>query len=137
MSDEDEVRQLQAIPLFAEVPPEILQRVAVAASPFEVAPAHVLVEHGQPGSGMFLILEGRVSVELPGREPLELGPGEFFGELALLTDVERVARVQAVTEVRGLAVSRMDFAALLEDEPRVAVGMLPVLAKRLVEAETA
>jgi monovalent cation:H+ antiporter, CPA1 family len=80
---------------------------------------------------------GEVDVDLPGGRTVRLGPGEFFGELALLTDEPHTARVRAVTDVRCLAVSRRDFAELLEGDPRVAVSMLPVLAKRLVDERPA
>ncbi|HET9250443.1 MAG TPA: cyclic nucleotide-binding domain-containing protein, partial [Actinomycetota bacterium] len=59
------------------------------------------------------------------------GPGEFFGELALLTDHPRNARVRAKTPVKCLAISRSDFQKLLEEEPEIAVAMLPTLAQRI------
>jgi CRP-like cAMP-binding protein len=124
------------VPLFAELNHDELERVAAVASEFEVPAGHVLIEHGQPGSGMFCITDGTVSVELPGG-PVELGPGEFVGELTLLADgMTRVARVRATTTVRGLALGRLAFDELLEREPHVAVRMLPVLARRLAEAES-
>jgi CRP-like cAMP-binding protein len=126
---------LRAIPMFAEVDDEHLARIAEAASPFEVGPGRVLAERGQPGSGMFVIVEGTVEVEVPGSSAVSLGPGEFFGELALLADTERSARVRAVTAVRGLAIDRAAFLALLQDEPRIALAMLPVLARRLASLE--
>jgi CRP-like cAMP-binding protein len=77
-----------------------------------------------------------VTVELPGGA-VELGHGEFVGELALLADgITRIARVRATTRVKGLALGRAAFAELLEREPHVAVCMLPVLARRLAEAES-
>jgi CRP-like cAMP-binding protein len=85
---------------------------------------------------MFIITEGTVVVELP-QGPVELGPGEFVGELPLLADgITRIARVRAKTPVMGLAISRMAFKELLGREPRVAVRMLPVLGRRLAEAES-
>ncbi|MEX2405964.1 MAG: cyclic nucleotide-binding domain-containing protein, partial [Actinomycetota bacterium] len=62
-------------------------------------------------------------------------PGEFVGELSLLTDAPRVARVKAVTPVQGLAIGRTVFTGLMHDEPGIAVAMLPVLARRLAELE--
>jgi CRP-like cAMP-binding protein len=77
-----------------------------------------------------------VIVDLPGGRTLKRGRGEFFGELALLGGGPRTARVRAATEVRCLAIGRRDFAQLLESEPRIAVAMLPVLARRLADAAT-
>lgn len=130
------VERLRRLPLFADLEDAELERVASICAEFEVPAGHVLVEHGQPGSGIFCIIEGTVSVELPAGA-VELGAGEFVGELALLADgITRVARVRATTPVKGLALGRADFAGLLEREPRVAVSMLPVLARRLAEAES-
>jgi CRP-like cAMP-binding protein len=135
MTEADRFEQLRTVPLFAGLSDERLHRVAEAATPFEVEHGYVLAERGQPGSGMFVILDGNVEVDIPNHEPLLMGPGEFFGELSLLTDAPRVARVHAVTPVRGLAIGRRVFTELLHDEPGIAVAMLPVLARRLVEVE--
>lgn len=135
MSEADRFEQLRTVPLFAGLSDERLHRVAEAATPFEVEHGYVLAEHGQPGSGMFVILGGMVEIDVPNHEPLTLGPGEFVGELSLLTDAPRVARVRATTPVRGLAIGRTVFTELLHDEPGIAVAMLPVLARRLVELE--
>jgi len=133
---EGAAERLRRVPLFAELDDDELERVAAVASEFEVPAGHVLIEHGQPGSGMFCITDGSVTVELPGGA-VELGPGEFVGELALLADgITRIARVRATTPVKGLALGRAAFAELLEREPHVAVCMLPVLARRLAEAES-
>ena len=137
MSEADRFEQLRTVPLFAGLSDERLHRVAEAATPFEVEHGYVLAEHGQPGSGMFVILDGMVEVDVPNHEPLTLGPGEFVGELSLLTDAPRVARVRATTPVRGLAIGRTVFTKLLNNEPGIAVAMLPVLARRLVEIEHA
>ena len=77
---------------------------------------------------MFVLEEGTVEVQTPDGRAWELGPGEFFGELALLTDHPRNARIRAKTPVRCLAISRMDFQKLLKEEPEIAVAMLPKLA---------
>jgi CRP-like cAMP-binding protein len=93
----------------------------------------VLVEIGQPGAGLLVLEEGELRVELPGGDVVSLGPGEFVGELSLLIDEPRAARVRAGTDVRCWAIARADFTALLDDDPRVAVAMLPVLARRLFD----
>ncbi|MGH2634693.1 MAG: cyclic nucleotide-binding domain-containing protein [Actinomycetota bacterium] len=135
MSDA-EPAQLRTVPLFAEVDDDHLERIAAAATPFEVENGYVLAERGQPGSGMFVILDGNVEVELANLDPVRLGPGEFVGELSLLTDSNRLARVRAIGPVRGLAIDRAAFRRLLHDEPRIAVAMLPVLARRLAALES-
>jgi CRP-like cAMP-binding protein len=131
----DVLDRLRRLPLFAELDPDGLARVAKVASTFEAPANRVLVERGQVGTGMFLLEEGEVIVELPG-ERIRRGPGEYVGEMALLTEHgRRNARVRTRTPVRGLAISRVDLDRLLEDEPRIGVGMLRVLAARLAVAE--
>jgi len=132
----DTIEMVRKVPMFAELGEDELTRIADLATEFEVPAGSVVLERGQPASGMLIITGGTVTVELP-QGPIELGPGEFVGELPLLADgITRIARVRAKTPVEGLAISRMAFSELLEREPRVAVRMLPVLARRLAEAET-
>ncbi len=127
------VEKVRTIPLFAGLDEEGLARVAALFSEVEAPTGQVIVEHGHAGSGMFLLEEGTVSVELPGG-PVELGPGEFFGELSILADdVRRTARVRVTTSIRALVIDRPDFRRLLEEEPRIAAAMLPVLAHRLAD----
>ena len=88
-----------------------------------------------PGAGMYVVEEGTVVVEARGGIQIDLGPGEFVGELSLLVpDAHRIGRIRALTDVRCLAISREAFTELLEDEPELAVAMLPVLARRLADA---
>ncbi|HJY31598.1 MAG TPA: cyclic nucleotide-binding domain-containing protein [Actinomycetota bacterium] len=132
----DTVGLVRKVPMFAELDDDEMTWVADLATEFEVAAGFVLLERGQPGSGMFIITDGTVTVQLP-QGPVELGPGEFVGELPLLADgITRIARVRAKTPVRALAISRAAFSELLERQPSVAVRMLPVLARRLAEAES-
>ena len=126
-----EVDKLREIPLFAELSDGALERIAALSTEFEAPPSSVLVEVGQPGSGMFVLEEGTVDVRTPDGREWELGAGEFFGELALLTDHPRNARIRAKTPVRCLAISRTDFSKLLEEEPDIAVAMLPKIAERV------
>jgi voltage-gated potassium channel len=126
-----EVKKLREIPLFAELGDRALERIGALSTEFESPAGWVLVEVGQPGSGMFVLEEGTVEVQTPDGRGWELGAGEFFGELALLTDHPRNARIRAKTPVRCLAISRTDFSKLLEEEPEIAVAMLPKIAERV------
>jgi CRP-like cAMP-binding protein len=127
----DHVERLRAVPLFTDLDEAALTRAASIATEVEFPRGALLMERNHPGSGLFVILDGTVQVELPQRT-VELGPGEFVGELSLLTDrVTRSARVRAAGEVRCLAMSRRDFCGLVEAEPRIALSMLSALAQRL------
>jgi CRP-like cAMP-binding protein len=129
-----DIETLRSIPLFHDLHDHTLKRIAELATEFEAPAGWVLVEVGQPGSGMFVLEEGTVVVEHPNGHVTELGPGDLFGELALLTDHPRTARVRAKTPVKCLAISRIDFQRLLKEEPEIGVAMLPMLARRLSEA---
>jgi CRP-like cAMP-binding protein len=129
----DEIREL---PLFAGLSDVGVARVVSRAAELEAAPGVVLALAGDPGTGMFVVLEGKVSVELPGATR-ELGPGAVVGELALLVpEAGRVARVRAATPVRCLSLARADFEALVESEPSFALALLRELAQRLYEAHS-
>jgi CRP/FNR family transcriptional regulator, cyclic AMP receptor protein len=126
--------ELRAIDLFAGVSDAGLARIAECAGAVESEPGQVLALPGDAGSGMFVILEGQVSVEAR-VGAYSLGPGAFFGELALLNpDAERVARVRAATEVRAIAIPRKEALELIESEPQLALAMLRELARRLADA---
>jgi CRP-like cAMP-binding protein len=134
VSLEERVERLRSVPLFAGLSDASLQRVLERATEFEAAPGHVLVQPHQPGAGLFVIEDGTVTVELRDKK-VELGEGEFFGELALLDeDAVHSGRVCAATPLRCLAIARDDFAELLETEPTIARSMLRVLARRLSQA---
>jgi CRP-like cAMP-binding protein len=112
--------RLGAVPLFADLDEAQLERLAAATSEFEAPAGQALIERGGPGSGMFVLEEGQAVVEAP-EGMRELGPGDIFGERALLgEDGERTARVRARTDVRCLAIARPEIERLLAEDPRVA-----------------
>lgn len=129
------IAEITGSPLFAEVSDEAAMIVA-AAGVTEVPAGQVLAQAGDHGSGMFVVLDGVVRVELRGME-IEIPAGGFFGELSLLVDdAERIARVRAATDARLLAVPRPTFDFLLETQPSFARAMLRELASRLVQARS-
>jgi CRP-like cAMP-binding protein len=127
--------ELRTVPLFEGVSDAGLERLAARAAEIECEPGQVLVLPGDPGSGMYVVLDGAVSVEMRGGWHTELGQGNFFGEIALLVPSSgRVARVRAATSARCLSIPREDFLALVESEPTLALKMLRELARRLSDA---
>jgi CRP-like cAMP-binding protein len=126
--------ELRAIPLFADASDAALEQVLSRAGEVTVEPGQILALRGDPGSGMYVILDGSVSVEWRGGM-VELGPGDFFGELTLLAPGgTRIARVRAATEVRCLGIARDDALAVIESEPSVALIMLKEIARRFASA---
>jgi CRP-like cAMP-binding protein len=126
--------ELRSIPLLADASQEALERLAASAGEMTCEEGQILALEGDPGSGMFVVLEGNVSVEWRGGR-VELGPGSFVGELTLLAPGgTRNARVRAATHVRCLAIARDDALDLVESEPSVALTMLKEVARRLANA---
>jgi CRP-like cAMP-binding protein len=112
--------RLSALPLFADLDDAQLDRLAAATTEFEAPAGQALIERGVPGSGMFVLEQGHAVVEAP-EGKREIGPGDVFGERALLgDDIERTARVRAETEVRCLAISRPELERLLAEDSRLA-----------------
>lgn len=128
--DADRIRSL---PLFADLDDEAVDWICGLATEVELAENAVLIERNQPASGLFVLLDGTVEVETRDG-PVVLGAGECVGELGLLTDAQRSARVRAATPVRCIAIARGDFDSLLAAEPRIAVPLLRTVARRLVDA---
>ena len=101
------------------------------SSEVEFPASQVVIEARTPGTGMFVILDGRVSVHARGIDT-ELGPGEVIGEVALLRrDSTRIARVQTLTDVRCLAVDRAGFRELVAGDGRLAIALLENMAERI------
>jgi CRP-like cAMP-binding protein len=126
--------ELRAIPLLSAASDPGLERVAATAGELDCPAGQIVAMEGDPGSGMFVILDGTALVEWRGGS-VELGPGTFFGELTLLAPGgTRIARVRAATHMRCLAIPRDDAVELIESEPSVALAMLREVARRFASA---
>ena len=128
------VDELREIPLFAHVSDVGLERIAASAGELDCQAGQIVALEGDPGSGMFVIVDGTARVEWRGGS-VDLGPGTFFGELTLLAPGgTRIARVRAATDMRCLAIPRDDAVELIESEPAVALVMLREIARRFASA---
>jgi CRP-like cAMP-binding protein len=126
--------ELRAIPLFSSVSDAGLELIATTAGELTAPAGQIIALEGDPGSGMFVILDGTALVEWRGGS-VELGAGTFFGELTLLAPGgTRIARVRAASEMRCLAIPRDDAIELIESEPPVALAMLREIARRFASA---
>jgi CRP-like cAMP-binding protein len=122
---------LRAIPLFAGTSEDDLAAVAAAATELDVPAGRTLVRQGDPANGLFVLLEGSVRVVRDGETLASLGPGEWFGELAVLDRGPRVASVITEGPTRCLALSAWDAERLLLERPALALGIARTLAARL------
>ena len=124
---------LRKVPIFKGLPAKELEFIARSVKERVYEPGAVIVKQGDPGVGFFMIMEGRVDVGHDGHKIREMGPGEFFGEMALMEERIRTATVTAKERTRCLQLVRWDFRALLKENPELAVRMLEVVVKRIRE----
>jgi CRP-like cAMP-binding protein len=110
--------RLRALLLFSDLDDEQLDVLADCAREIRVAAGQPLIQRGDPGSGIFVLEEGRALVEAP-EGTRELGPGDVFGERSLLNDSERTARVLAQTDVRCIAIPRPELEELIAANPQL------------------
>lgn len=127
----DASRALASVPLFGACTPEELTRVHDLAIESAVAAGQVLCTEGAVGRELLVLLDGEASVETSSGASSIVGPGDFVGELALIDQGARAATVTMRTDGTVLVVSGPDFRRLLDEIPRIAVGMLPILVSRL------
>jgi MFS family permease len=132
---EEPLELLRRIDIFAQLPEPVLERLAAGATAVSAAADQVVVSRGEVGNHFYVIAAGRASVELDDGATRELGPGEFFGEIALLRDVPRTATVRAVEPLRLYAVERDDFiAAVTGHAPTLAAAESVVVSRMPVGA---
>lgn len=134
MSDDlaPRVAALRRSAVFGGLDEPLLASLAASMAEVTFPAGQVLIEARAPGSGMFVIDEGTVVVQTRDAGPVELGPGEVVGELALLTaDGTRTARVQAKTDVRCLTLDRATLQQALDEQPTLAIALLQSAVDRL------
>jgi MFS family permease len=122
---------LRRLPLFAPLPPTVLERLASAAVEVHVQPMSEAVTQGAQGDRFYVIRSGRATVEVDGAETGGLGPGDFFGEIALLRDVPRTATVRALEPLELFALERDDFLAAVTGHAPSRAAADSIVAARL------
>src|SRR3954454_3733629 len=127
--------QLRDSDLFSDLDENALGRIAADATEYDCPADTVLIEAGVPASGVFVVIDGTVAAETHDGRHHELGPGDSFGELSILAGTPRTGRVRAITPLRALALDRIEFETILNEQPAVAHALLKVMARRLVEAQ--
>ena len=130
---------LSRVPLLRDLSEADLGRLAGQTRRLDFEPDHDIVEIGRPGRSLFLILEGTVRVLYPSSdidfELARLGPGDFFGEMALLNDKPRSATVRSVEPVRALALDKEQFREVVLDRPDLGLQFLQVMSVRMRNAD--
>lgn len=127
------ISHLVDVPLFAALSKKDLGLVAKRAEDVHVPAGKALVTQGAQGHEFFVILGGRAHVERSGKRIAELGPGDSFGELALLERAPRNATVIADDDMELVVLGQREFAGLCDDVPGFARKLLAAMARRLRE----
>lgn len=130
-----QVELLRGVQLFAGCSTAELGRIASLTTEYHAKAGEVLTETGEPGLEFFIIIEGKAIATREGVHLATLGPGSFFGELALLDGGKRTATVVAETDMRLLVLSRREFNGLHHVAPSVSNKMLVELGARLRKAD--
>jgi CRP/FNR family transcriptional regulator, cyclic AMP receptor protein len=130
---------LKNVPLFAELGRRDLDRLAKLMVPRPVKGGEVIINERDQAAGFFVVSSGKLQAfKGDDSNPHVLatfGPGDFFGEMALFEGFPRSATVKAIEDSEVLAMTRWDFMAEMKNHPEIAVAMLPVLVRRLREAD--
>src|SRR5712691_3767292 len=129
-----EVEALRSVPFFEDLTPEDLDRIARIGRRRSFAAGEPVVTKEEVGGGLFVILSGTATVEAGGKQHT-LGPGEFFGEMALLAGKPRSATVTASEPVEAMTFEAMYFRPFLIKNPSVAVTILEGVVERLREVQ--
>lgn len=134
MFDKDaKVEAISHVPLFCRCTKNELKKIALLADEIDLPAGRVLCKEGAPGREFFVLLEGTVDVRSDTRLLPDLGPGEFFGEIALVVDAPRTATVRAVTPVRALVITDRAFRELMRESPDIQSKVLEAVALRLAK----
>jgi CRP-like cAMP-binding protein len=127
---------IRGVPLFAEADDRFLERLAGEFMERTYAAGDTIAEEGGSGRTFFVIERGEVTVTVHGQEVGTLGPGEAFGEMALIDKSARSATVKADTEVHGYQLPVWSFRPLIESHPEMVWALLEALAQRVRVAES-
>lgn len=131
----EHLEQLRTVPLFASCSARELKSIGASVKEVHFPAGHVICKQGEQGVGLHVVVEGETKVQVNGRTQRRLGPGAFFGEIALLDRGPRSATVIAETDVTTLSLAVWSFRSFLKENPNVTVKMLEELGRRLRSSE--
>ncbi|HEX6262930.1 MAG TPA: HEAT repeat domain-containing protein [Actinomycetota bacterium] len=139
LSAMDRVLFLRNVPLFADLTPRDLGRIAGVATEHVFQDGELIAEQGEPGDEMHVVVSGEIRAivedDAGGRQEVgRRGPGDYVGEMAIISDQPRMASLVCVGDVRTLALDRKRFERILTDRPEASLAVMRVLCDRLREA---
>ena len=129
--DPVDAKSLERVPLFAGLSKRDRERIAKWADEIDEPAGYHLVDQGQWAHEFFVLLEGSVEVTKDGQHLADLGPGDFFGEIALVGHERRTASVRATTPVRAIVMHSREFGAMRGELPTVCDRIETAIRERL------
>jgi CRP/FNR family cyclic AMP-dependent transcriptional regulator len=126
---------IRHVPLFSACSKNELAEIASIADEIDLPEGKTLMEQGAEGREFFVLIEGTVDVTQNEQKVKSMGPGDFFGEIALVSKTPRTATVKTTSPVRALVINDRGFRALLEHSPQIQLGVLQALAERVAQHE--
>jgi CRP-like cAMP-binding protein len=127
------IELISRVPLFEHCSRRELAAIAAIADQVELPEGRVLVKEGELGREFFVLVDGTVEVRKGAQQLAMLRAGDFFGEIALVSNSPRTATVETVSPVRALVVSSRDFWTLLDESPRTQRKILQAVGDRLAQ----
>jgi CRP-like cAMP-binding protein len=125
------IELLKRAPLFSGCSKRELRALAISADELDLREGTVITREGRPGREFFVLISGTAHVSKKGRKIAQLGAGDWFGEIALLTDSPRTATVTATSPVDVLVVTDRSFRTVVETMPSIALKILSTVGDRL------
>ena len=122
---------LQKVPLFADLDTRELEQIAATMRERVFAAGDTVTEEGAGGAGFFVVESGEAEVTVEGTPRRTIGPGDYFGEIALLTGSDRTATITATTEMLCYGMTPWDFKPLVETNSAIAWKLLTAMAEKL------
>ena len=126
---------LRNVPLFADLDDQDLAGLANQMKERRFTEGRPMTSEGSGGAGFFVITDGNATVSVGGEAKATLGPGDYFGEIALIDEGTRTATITAATDVIAYGMTPWEFKPFVEDHPQVAWALLKTLAQRLRAAQ--
>ena len=130
------IELIRGVPLFADADEKFLDRLGGEFIERTYAPGETITEEGEAGRTFVVIESGEATVTVHGQEVGKLGPGDAFGEMALIDKSARSATVKAEGEVHGYQLPVWSFRPIVESHPEMAWALLEALAQRVRTAES-
>jgi CRP/FNR family transcriptional regulator len=137
MAADGKLKLLKTVPMFAMCDAREVERLGMLVEEVDLPAGRVLFKQGDTAQELFIVVSGQVRLDRDGELLANGGPGDFFGEIALIAGGPRTATATCVTDCRLLVLGRREFHSLMDEFPGLKMRVLETLAKRVRALDTA